>query len=223
MSLTIDGLNSTSNGGNTVTIGAGTCRDATDSVDIVIPTGETRTVDVTVTGVGGVVGGVQPNTSYALYVARNDSSGAVVCALTTDFSASVSGYKVRRIGAVLTNQSSQVVAFTQTGTSNARQTSYDVTPPILTVVNGLSSASFQDFELGPPKPQTAPTSRLQVAPSGGKTWVSVDASQQPGLVIDVTSTTTFGFTPPLDTGKGSFKTASGATTSIRVTGFSEDV
>jgi hypothetical protein len=223
MPLSIEGLNSSSTGGSTLTVDAGTCRDQSDSVDIEIPSGQTRQVDLTTTGVGGVIGGVAANTSYALYVVRDDSSGDVSCALSTNFSATVSGYKVRRIGAALTNQSSQVVAFTQTGAGNARQTTYDATPPILTVVNGLGSATFQDFDLGPPKPEPAPTARLQVAPSGGKTTITCEISEQPCVEVEVSSPTTFGFTAPLGSDKGSFKTESGATTSIRVTGYSEDV
>lgn len=223
MPLAIEGLNSTSDGGNTLRVDAGACRDATDTVDIVIPGGEHREVDVTVTGLGGVVGGVEPNTSYALYLVRQDSTGTVAAVLSKSFSASVPGFKARRIGAVLTNQASKVVPFTQIGSSNARRTTYDGNPPILIVVNGLGSPTFQDFDLGPPKPVTARLARLQVAPNGGPTTLTCEVALQPCVEIEITGPTTFGFTAPIGSDKGSFRTDGGGTTSIRVTGFAEDV
>jgi hypothetical protein len=223
MALSINGMQSSSTGGNTLTVASGNCRDSADTVTITIPNGETRTVNVTVSGVGGIVGGsVQANTSYALYVGLKTADNSVACALSTNFSLTVSGYKLRRIGAVLTNGSSQVVAFTQTGSSNARQTAYDATPSVLTVVNSQSSSTWQAFDLSPPMPQTGngPSARLDVTPVAGMTWLSSDP---PDLAIGVNEPTVLGFTPPLDSYKGSFKTGPGASTTITITGFSENV
>lgn len=222
MALAIDGLLSSSTGGTTLTVGAGSCRDSNDTVDIVIPAGQTRTVNTAVQGPGGIIGGtVAPNTSYALYIGRNSATGDVICALSTDFSTPVTpGYALRRIGAALTNQSSQIVAFTQTGTSNERTTTYDASPPVLVVVNGLSAGSLQPFVMGPPRPVTAHTARLQVVPTAGPTTLS---SSPATLEISLSSQTTLGFRPPIGSDKGSFMTASSATTTIRVTGYVETV
>lgn len=223
MALAIDGLRSGSSGGNTLTVGPGTARDATDTTDITIPAGETRTVNVTTSGAGGVIGSaVAANTSYALYVAVNTSTNAVSCAISTDFTLTgVPGFKVRRIGSALTNQSSQIVAFTQTGTSNDRTVDYDASPPVLTLINGLGATSFTDYDYAPPKPVTATLLRLNVAPSGGSTTLS---SSPPGdFSVVISTTSTLGITAPLGSTKGSFKTDTGATTTVRATGYGEAV
>ncbi|MEQ1506409.1 MAG: hypothetical protein ABMB14_29550 [Myxococcota bacterium] len=221
MALSITGLRSSSTGGTTATIGAGTCRDATDTADITIPAGQTRTVDVTVSGAGGIASGtVQADTSYALYVVQQ--GGTVACTLATEFDAPPLGAaKYRRIGSVLTNGSAQVVAFTQTGTGNARMVTYDATPGILTVVDAGSSASFRDFDLGPANPVTGRPARLSVTPGGAPTHLRATNGQ--GAEIALIDPTILGFTPPIGSNKGSFQTEGSSTTTIRVTGYGEQV
>lgn len=223
MPLFVNGLRSSSSGGNTLTVGPGTARDSTDTADITIPANETRTVNVTTSGPGGVIGGaVAANTSYALYVAVQTATGVVACAISTSFTTpSVSGYKLRRIGSVLTNQSAQVVAFTQTGTSNDRTVEYDANPPILTLVNGLGASTFTPYSYVPPKPETATVIRLAVAPAGGSTTLSSDPPGDFSVVIS--APTSLGITAPLGSDKGSFMTETGATTTIRATGYQETI
>jgi hypothetical protein len=221
MANEITGLLGSSDGGDTLSVGAGTADDSTNTTTITIPAGQTRTVDVTTSGVGGLdTGSIAANTMYALYVLKNQAGnvGAMISLNFTTFSWPNS--KWRRVGTALTNANSQIVAFSQTGPNALRETSYNANPNVLKVLNGASAADWTDFDLAPPKPNTNGEACLEVTPSGGPTYLRTDES---GGTITINSPTTLGYTPPVGTNKGNFKTATGATTTIRVVGFSETV
>jgi hypothetical protein len=221
MANEITGLLGSSDGGNTLSVGPGTADDSTNTTTITIPAGQTRAVDVTTSGVGGLdTGTIAANTMYALYVLKNQagSVGAIISLNFTSFS--WPNAKFRRVGAVLTNANSQVVAFDQTGPNALRQTSYNASPNVLKVLNGASAASWTDFDLYPPKPNTNGEACLEVTPSGGATYLRTDEG---GATITITAPTTLGYTPPIGSNKGSFRTATGASTTVRVVGFSETV
>jgi hypothetical protein len=221
MANEINGLLGSSDGGDTLSVGAGTADDSTNTTTITIPSGQTRTVDVTTSGVGGLdTGSIAANTMYALYVLKNQAGnvGAMISLNFTSFSWPNS--KWRRVGTVLTNANSEVVAFSQTGPGALRETTYNANPNVLKVLNGASAEEWTDFDLAPPKPNTNGEACLAVTPSGGATYLRTDEG---GAVITLTTPTIIGYTPPIGTNKGNFRTATGASTTIKVSGFSETV
>lgn len=222
MANAITGLLGTSDGGNTLTIAAGSADDSTNATTITIPAGETRTINVTTSGVGGLdTGSVSANTMYAVYAVKNNTSGNVGAMISLKFTGfSWSNSKWRRVGSVLTDANSQVVAYSQTGPGATRQVSYNDNPNVLKVVNAASSTSWLDFSLAPPKPNVDGTAQLDVNPSGGATYLRTDPN---GAEITINTPTTLGFTPPIGSNKGSFRTATGASTTIRVSGYTETV
>lgn len=219
----ISGLRSQSTGTTTLRIGDGSARDTTDTVTITVPTGTTRDVSLTASGAGGLdTGSIQANTSYALWIVVS-SSGTVAGTLSLSFSAPTvsSGSKFRRIGAIVTDADSQLAAFTQSGNSNARTVAYSGTPTVLRLVNAQASTSWTDLDLAPGYPISADQASIEVTPSGGDTQVR-GSSGDPPITVS-TGPTVLGLTPPAGTTKGSWRTAAGASTTIWLRGFSEQL
>lgn len=218
----IQGLRSQSTSATTLRIGEGYARDTTDTAWISVPSGQTRDVSLSGSGAGGIdTGTVQADTSYALWIVLSPAN-QVAGVLSLSFTApSVpGGFKYRRIGAVVTDGSSQLAAFVQSGTNNDRTVEYTGTPTVLRLVNGASAPSWTDLELAPGYPTSATTASIYVSPVGAATVIRPGPG---GPETTVTGPTVLGLTPPLGSTRGSFKTEAGGTTTIWLRGFSESL
>jgi len=121
----IDGLvlsNSASDTEHDIDISAGMCRDGADGANILLSTAITKRIDAAWavgTGNGGMdTGAVAADTWYYLWAIRRSDTGVVDALFSTSSTAPTmpSGYdQKRRIGAVLTNGSSNIIAFFQHG------------------------------------------------------------------------------------------------------------
>jgi hypothetical protein len=214
----IQGLRNWSDGGNLVTIGVGEARNQADTADLALPA--PTNVSVAVSGIGGLdTGTIAPNKLYALYVAKVGATVGGI--LSTSFGSPTGVASFRRVGAVMTNANSQIVPFTQAGNKNERLVEYQGTPNVLLVVNNVASpGAFLDFDIVPPNPPGSRTARLHIVPTGGTTTLR---TIEGGGEIVVVAPTTLGFTPPIGTNHGSFRTSPGSTATIRVTGFSDSL
>jgi len=141
------GLNLDRTDDENITIAAGAARDATNVVDLEVDSA--LTVDITVNGANGLdTGSVAASTFYAVWLIGdsskyNDAAGL----LSTSFSAPTlpAGYDVkRRIGAILTDGSSDILEFHQYGEGKDRMMYYDVS--IVELSNG-SSATYAAVDL----------------------------------------------------------------------------
>ena len=225
----IYGLQSGSAGGDTINIGAGEARDSTDSDWIGIPTGETRTIDITTTGQGGLdAGSLQANTSYAVWVAKATASGAVTAFISASFSPSgvtvPSGVVVRRVGSISTDGSMKVHAFTQAGNGPDRNVFYDgATSTLSRLING-SATTFTEVDLQPLVPLVAPATTLYIVPSG---TLGNSSSVQPtsgGPALTVYSPSTLGFIPSAGTSRMDYKNdKSGGLTDVYVLGYQDEL
>lgn len=214
-------LNSTSSGGDTLQIADGYARDTTDTTWITVPTGQTRTVNVTASGPGGLdTGAAQPKTSYALWII--DANGTVNGLLSASFTAPTvaAGTTFRRIGSTFTNAQSKLVGFIQTGATNDRNQQYMQDIAALALLVQQQAAAFTQFNLGPPIPKTVNVAQLFVNPTPGSTTTIRAQAGAPELPF--TGPTIFGITPPLNTDKGEFKTSNGPT-SVAALGFTESL
>jgi len=224
MSGQINGLNcsTSSSGGTTTSIDSGTARDSGDTTWITIPATQTRGIDLSTNGAGGLdTGSVAANTVYAIYVM--DSSGVVSGIASTSFSApsGIGTAKYRRVGALCTNGSAKVIEYTQTGANHSRSVTFSSDPTSRRVVTSGSSATYTNFPANPPGSPQMTSADVHVDPSaGGTTWVR--ANDGTGET-SVTSPTTVTLTMPTTTTWGNYKTSAGSTTTLRIDGFDESV
>jgi len=130
-----------------ITIAAGACRDENNVTDIEVDAA--LTVDIAVNGANGLdTGSVAASTFYAVWVIddstkHNDAAGL----LSTSFSAPTmpEGYDVkRRVGAILTDGSSDILEFHQYGAGKDRMMYYDVA--ISELSNG-QSATYAEVDI----------------------------------------------------------------------------
>lgn len=143
----IVGLNLTRTDDENVAIAAGQCRSDDNVWDIVVSSA--LNADIAVNGANGLdTGSVAASTMYALYVIGDSTRhNDAACLLSTDFSDPTmpSGYDVkRRIGAVLTDGSSDILEFHQYDNGSDRAMYYDVA--ISELSNG-SSATYAAVDL----------------------------------------------------------------------------
>lgn len=216
----ITGLVSSSDGGDTLTITQGVARDSTDSAWITVPDGETRTVDITASGLGGLdTGSVAASTSYALYIVEGPA-GAVGGILSLSFTESgvtiLSGSVLRRIGAVVTDSSSEILKFTMEGTSNARAVTYDVAESTVQIVDGSSATVWTEATPQPWLPVCATKGKLKVVPSGTGNTSSVMGE---GAPVTVGTATVLPLTPSSTNRRYDFKNDGTGTTDLYVLGF----
>ena len=119
------GLTLSNNGADSdhdIDVAAGSAHDDTGAVTITLAAGITKQIDAAWdegTDAGGLDdGAVANNTMYHVFLIRNSSSGAVDALFSTSFDAPVmpAGYdQKRRIGAVKTNGSANILPFLQVG------------------------------------------------------------------------------------------------------------
>lgn len=134
------GLNLDRTDDENITIAAGACRDASNVVDMEVSSA--LTVDILESGAGGLdTGSVEASKFYAVWLigdsTRHNSPAGL---LSLSFSAPTmpAGYDVkRRVGAVLTDSSSDILEFHQYGEGKDRMMYYDVA--ISELSNGQSA------------------------------------------------------------------------------------
>jgi len=102
-----------------IDIATGICRDSTDTYSLELTSAFTKQLDATWavgTAAGGLFSGsIAANTWYHVFIIRKDSDGSIDAGFDTSVSAAniPTGYTYyRRIGSVLTDGSSQILAFT---------------------------------------------------------------------------------------------------------------
>ena len=123
---------------------AGRCRSHDDS-DVVDNTGN-RTIDLTVSGAGGLdTGSEAADTWYDAYLIWDSSGGNLPAGLATVMDATPvmpTGYdKRRRVGSFRNNGSSNIRAFETFGKGNKRQVTYDDTMANLRALNAGSATT----------------------------------------------------------------------------------
>lgn len=121
----IDGLilsNNTGDANNDIDISPGSCRDSTDQVDIILDSGTTKQLDAAFAegvGAGGLDTGSKANSTwYHVFAIKRLDTGdvdALFSASATDPTMPSNYTAKRRIGAVMTNGSGNILAFVQEG------------------------------------------------------------------------------------------------------------
>jgi hypothetical protein len=115
-------LSNDSDANHDIAISAGCCRDESDECDMSLSATLTKQIDATFAAgddTGGMfTGSVSSNTWYHVFLIRKDADGTIDAGFDTSVSAAniPSGYTAyRRLGSVLTNGSSNIRGFTQSG------------------------------------------------------------------------------------------------------------
>lgn len=222
----IFGLQSESTGGNKVIVNAGSARDSGDTTWIEIPEGQSKTVDVTQSGFGGLdTGTVQANTSYALYVIKSQAGVVGVFASLSFTPAGVNvpaGAVVRRVGAIATDGSKQLHAFTQTGNAAQRVVQYDGALSSLARLTGGTASSLTPVDLGPlmPEQQGTNSAMLNIVPAGASNITSIQDSSG-GQQSSISVPSTLGFLPRTGTSRMDYINSNPGSTSVYVLGFTD--
>lgn len=139
-------------------VNSGRCRDDSNKFDLIVP--NAIAVDLTANGLNGLdVGSLAANVTYNVYVIGDSSGfsrpGIIVSLLsaagvTMPQGASGSLYNLkRRIGYIVTNGSSQVVSFVQSGNNNEKRIQLDT---IVAVLTAGTAAAFAAVPLTPAVP-----------------------------------------------------------------------
>lgn len=219
----ISGLKSscTATGGTTVTIEAGYARDSSDSAWIEVPAGQSRTVNLANNGANGLdTGTVAARTVYALYIVDNGTTVAGIASLSYSAPSGIGSAKFRRIGSIATNSNAKVIAFQQNGTGNDRTVAFNSDSADLVVISDQGAAAFTPFDTSPPASSRLTTAQVYTVPSsGGTTTLKGAGSVETAVTVPMTVNLQL---PPASTW-GSFKTSTGSTTTLSITGFGETV
>lgn len=161
--LYVDNLQLSYSTTTALAMAAGRARDSSNVNDIIVSAAVT--IDATVQGeVNGLdQGALANNTFYAVYAigdsTQNNAAGGL---LSTSFSAPLLpvGYDMyRRVGAVLTNGSAEILAFYQYGSDKTRQMWYDVA---ISELSGGSATTFTAVDLATSVPPIATNVIMQV-------------------------------------------------------------
>lgn len=154
----IFGLNLARTDDENITIASGQCRDQSNVVDMAVSSA--LTVDILGSGAGGLdTGSVAASTFYAVYLLGDSTRfNDPVGILSTSFSAPTlpDGYDVyRRIGAILTDGSSDILEFHQYGAGKDRTMYYDVG---ISELSAGAATSYTEIDLA----TSVPPVRCQV-------------------------------------------------------------
>ena len=223
--LPVSGLLSHGPGGDTVVVEAGSARDHTDTDWIEVAAGETREVDVTRRGPGGLdAGDPTAHATYALWIAKDPASGVVSALASVAFDPDQvevpAGVLLRRVGALATDADAEVLAFVQSG-GDVREVSYAAQPGVPVVVDGAAS-SFETVALAPVVPLVAHDVLLRVVPGGVSTNATTLRADASSDAITVTTPTTLDFIPSSGTSRMDYKNdATGGLSQIAVVGYSD--
>lgn len=168
----INGLPLSRIGPRILSIGAGNCRDTTDTTTIKISAGQTRQVNLDQAGLGGLdAGAVAANQSYAVFVVRQ-TNGTVsgLASLSPVAPAVPAGAKFRRVGSVATDGNANVIAFTQSGAGVTRTHTY-VSPAPVVLLNGAATV-WTEFSIRPVAPAWASQAVVDLTLVGSGTTVA---------------------------------------------------
>lgn len=214
------GLRSRSLGGVAIQIGSGVARDTTDAEFLVIPRGESRNVDISTNGPGGLdQGSPSPRTSYALWIVL--AGGVAQCVASRSFNgegaAFPSGAKMRRIGSFATDDTGMIIRFRQIGMSNDREVHYKTDTAALTILKKGTSTTFKFVPFGYLAPMTLETVFVAVAPSSAAVTLRTDSSSEQTFGAPGVGT----YLDGLGQGIEYRNEHSGSKTNLYVTGYSE--
>ena len=136
-----------------ITIATGVARDSTDVVTLRLSSAMTKQIDAgwaAGTGAGGLFSGSVGNTTwYYVFIIRKDSDGTIDCGFDTSITAAnkPAGYTYyRRIGAVLTNGSANIIKFRQ---QNGKEFIWDVVVANASTQNPGTNAVLQAVTVPP--------------------------------------------------------------------------
>ncbi len=229
LALTITGINvSSPSGSNTLTLSSGTARDSTDTSQIAIPVGQTRSIDPSTTGAGGLdSGSLAVETCYAVYVSKA-SNGTVSGILSTAFDGANVSWpggttpEYRRVGSVITDENADIQAFVQTGANNDRTMTWQIAMLEKRVVDDENEGSWKFRSMSNLVAPSGETTHTLLKPNTGCTLHIRGAGSGGGPLISVTSETTWGFTPAGSSEEMEFRTSNGDG-SVYVMGYLEEV
>lgn len=142
--LYINGLNLVYASNTTLTVNAGQCRNSTNINDIVVSSAVT--INAAVNGINGLdQGSLAASTVYAVYAmgdsTMNNAGGAMLSTSSSGPTAIPYGYDMwRLIGHVLTDGSSHILPFQQTGSGSTRIVTYDTLIQLLNAGNATAWA-----------------------------------------------------------------------------------
>lgn len=176
----LSGLGLTNNGSdanNDIDFAAGSCRDSGNTTDITA-TALTKRLDAAWaagTNQGGLFGGSKANSTwYHCFVIKDPVNNLVDCGFSTNASASdrpVAYTKYRRLGAVLTNGSGNIIAFIREGTGRDRETIWK--EPAIDINTSVAHTARQAIAIAAPTGVKTKASLMYTcdSPSAGGTWV----------------------------------------------------
>lgn len=146
----IDGLQISYAAARQISIAAGRCRGSDDLMNLVVA--GALTVDLDVSGAGGLDTGAVANTTHYSVWLIGDSTGTNAVKGLASASASAptmpAGYdRKRRVGWVRTNGSANLLRWNQRGNGRARRYFYDEALSVLNVLTGGSAIAFTDVDL----------------------------------------------------------------------------
>lgn len=176
----LSGLGLTNNGSdanNDIDFAAGSARDSGNTTDITA-TALTKRLDAAWaagTNQGGLFGGSKANSTwYHCFVIKDPVNNLVDCGFSTNASASdrpVAYTKYRRLGAVLTDGSGNIIAFIREGTGRDRETIWK--EPAIDINTSVAHTARQAIAIAAPTGVKTKASLMYTcdSPSTGGTWV----------------------------------------------------
>lgn len=214
------GLRSRSLGGTTIQIGSGVARDTTDAEFLVIPRGESRNVDISTNGPGGLdQGSPSSRTSYALWIVS--FGGAAQCVASRSFDGEGAAFppraKLRRIGSFAIDNTRMIIRFRQIGMSNDREVHYKSDTAALTILNKGAATTFKFVPFGYLAPKTLETVFVAAVPSSAAVTLRTDSSSEQTFGAPGVGT----YLDGLGQGIEYRNEHSGSKTDLYVTGYSE--
>lgn len=161
----VDGLNVQWNSVSQVQIVSGTCRNSTNSFNLVLAV--TTTITITTVGTGGLqTGSAEAASQWYKCLVIGDTTGVNatnVLLVPQGTAFSESGYNVfRLVGYVRNSAASNFIRFTLHGASRSRHYTYEDTRTLLTMFNGFATTAntFQTLNIAAFTPEN--TSRLDM-------------------------------------------------------------
>jgi len=170
MSLPISGLNLTRTGNRTLSIGAGQCKDTTDTKVLQIAAGSTVDIDADSTGINGLdTGTIAASTAYSVWVVKG--SGNVGGLLSASFDAASVSFPsgttaVRRVGTVITDSAGTpaLIPFGQAGGSNERKMTWTTAASTRKVLDKGKATSWTAVDISSLVGPEAHTAHLHLKP-----------------------------------------------------------
>jgi len=230
MALPISGLNLSRTGNRTLRIGAGQCKDTTDSHVLMVNPGSPVNIDADTTGANGLdTGSLQAGKAYSVWVIKGGGSG-VGGLLSAEFDAGSVSFPagttaVRRVGTVITGASGPAafIPFGQSGGSNERKMTWTTAQGTRKVLDGGTATTWTAVDVSALVGPTTHTTHFFLQPSG----TTLEVAQGGGSTVPVVTTSSpisNDFWMGSESGETGYKIApGGGSATMIVNGFTETV